>query len=68
MTKTLIDVDDDLLDRVMKLTGATTKKAAVNEALAQAARRGEALGYVDLLHAGVAIELDDAAVIDGAQR
>ena len=39
MTKTLIDVDDDLLDRVMKLTGATTKKAAVNEALAQAARR-----------------------------
>lgn len=68
MTKTLIDVDDDLLDRVMKLTGATTKKAAVNEALAQAARRGEALGYVDLLRAGVAIELDDAAVIDGAQR
>ncbi|MEJ1089677.1 type II toxin-antitoxin system VapB family antitoxin [Microbacterium sp. Mu-80] len=68
MTKTLIDVDDDLLARVMKLTGATTKKAAVNEALAQAARRGEALGYIDLLRAGVAIELDDATVIDGAQR
>lgn len=68
MTKTLIDVDDELLARVMKLTGATTKKAAVNEALAQAARRGEALGYVDLLRGGLAVELDDTDVITGAQR
>lgn len=68
MTKTLIDVDDELLARVMKLTGATTKKAAVNEALAQTARRGEALGYVDLLRGGLAVELDQADVIASAQR
>ncbi|MFP1602776.1 type II toxin-antitoxin system VapB family antitoxin [Microbacterium sp. 2216-1] len=68
MTKTLIDVDDDLLARVMELTGATTKKAAVNEALAQAARRGAALGYIDLLRGGAAIELDRTEVTEGAQR
>ncbi|MGF2949541.1 type II toxin-antitoxin system VapB family antitoxin [Microbacterium alcoholitolerans] len=68
MTKTLIDIDDELLARVMALTGASTKKAAVNEALAQAARRGAALGYVDLLRGGAAIELDRRDVVDGAQR
>lgn len=68
MTKTLIDIDDALLAKAMELTGASTKRAAVNEALAQVVRRGEALGYVDLLQSGVAIDLDDARVIDDAQR
>lgn len=68
MTKTLIDVDDELLEQAMRLTGATTKKAAVNAALAQTVRRGEALGYIDMLRNGVAIELDDADVIADAQR
>lgn len=68
MTKTLIDIDDTLLEQAMRLTGATTKKAAVNAALAQAVRRGEALGYVDLLRSGMAIALDDADVTDDAQR
>ncbi|REJ06218.1 type II toxin-antitoxin system VapB family antitoxin [Microbacterium bovistercoris] len=68
MTKTLIDVDDALLERAMELTGAATKKAAVNEALAQVVRRGEALGYIDLLSTGIVVELDDPDVIDGAQR
>lgn len=68
MTKTIIDVDDELLAQTMRFTGATTKKAAVNEALAQVVRRGEALGYIDMLRSGVAIELDDADVIADAQR
>lgn len=68
MTKTLIDVDDALLEQAMRLTGATTKKAAVNAALAQTVRRGEALGYIDMLRSGVAIELDDADVTADAQR
>ncbi len=68
MTKTLIDVDDALLQRAMELTGAPTKKAAVNEALAQVVRRGDALGYIDLLHSGIAIDLDDPQVRDRAQR
>lgn len=33
MTVTQIDIDDDALDRAMKLSGAKTKKEAVNLAL-----------------------------------
>ena len=33
MTKRLIDIDDDLLEEVRSLTGASTMKAAVNGAL-----------------------------------
>ncbi|MGM7699310.1 type II toxin-antitoxin system VapB family antitoxin [Microbacterium sp. A84] len=68
MTKTIIDIDDVLLEQAMRLTGATTKKAAVNEALAQVVRRGEAMGYIDLLRSGVAIELDNADVTTDSQR
>ena len=68
MTKTLIDIDDVLLERAMELTGASTKKAAVNAALAQVVRRSEALGYIDLIRTGIAIELDSQRVIDRAQR
>lgn len=68
MTKTIIDVDDVLLEKAMHFTGATTKKTAVNEALAQTVRRAEALGYIDMLRSGVAIELDDADVTTDAQR
>lgn len=68
MTKTLIDIDDALLEAAMRLTGSRTKKDAVNEALAQVVRRGAALGYVDLLRAGMAVDLDDRDVTDDAQR
>ncbi|WP_168801571.1 type II toxin-antitoxin system VapB family antitoxin [Glycomyces buryatensis] len=33
MTKTLVDVDDELLADVMAKSGANTKKQAINEAL-----------------------------------
>ncbi|WP_026925375.1 type II toxin-antitoxin system VapB family antitoxin [Glycomyces arizonensis] len=36
MGKTLIDIDDNLLDRAMSATHSTTKKEAVNKALALA--------------------------------
>jgi Arc/MetJ family transcription regulator len=68
MTKTLIDIDDELLEQAMRVTGATTKKAAVNEALAQTVRRSAALEYVDMLRTGVVVELDDPDVIADAQR
>lgn len=68
MTKTLIDIDDAVLQRAMQLTGATTKKAVVNDALVQFVRRADALGYVDMIRSGIAVELDEANVIDGAQR
>ncbi|MGX1933855.1 type II toxin-antitoxin system VapB family antitoxin [Microbacterium resistens] len=68
MTKTLIDVDDALIARAMEVTGATTKKRVVNEALAQVVRRADAIGYVDMIRAGVIVDLDDPQVTDGAQR
>jgi len=33
VSKTLIDIDDDLLDRVRRELGTTSKRATVNEAL-----------------------------------
>jgi Arc/MetJ family transcription regulator len=36
MSKTLIDVDDDLLDQAQAALGARTKKETVNRALAEA--------------------------------
>lgn len=33
MTKTLVDVDDELLAGVIEKSGASTKKQAINEAL-----------------------------------
>jgi len=68
VTKTLIDIDDALLEEAMLVIGSSTKKDTVNEALAQVVRRGAAVGYVDLLRTGIVIELDDPAVTDDAQR
>lgn len=44
--RTNIDIDDELMERAMRATGQTTKKAVVEEALRQAiatARRRQAL-------------------------
>lgn len=37
--RTNIDIDDDLLAEAMRITGLTTKKAAVEEALRQIVRK-----------------------------
>lgn len=41
MTKTLVELDDDLLTAAMRELGTKTKKDTVNEALRFAATRGE---------------------------
>ena len=41
--RTIIDIDDDLLTRVMAATGLTTKKATVEEALRRLVLRRERL-------------------------
>lgn len=38
-TRTNIEIDDELLTRAMEATGATTKKATVEEALRQLVRK-----------------------------
>ncbi|MCG2796279.1 MAG: type II toxin-antitoxin system VapB family antitoxin, partial [Actinomycetia bacterium] len=38
MSKTTVDIDDRLLEEAKKVTGTTTKKDTVNEALRMVAR------------------------------
>jgi Arc/MetJ family transcription regulator len=68
MSKTLIDVDDDLLDEAQAALGARTKKETVNRALAEAvasvARRRE----IERLDDGVYADLGDQAVMERAWR
>lgn len=66
MSKTLIDVDDDLLDQAQAALGAKTKKETVNRALAEAiasvARRRE----IERLDTGYYAGLGDPAVMERA--
>jgi len=63
VTKTLIDVDDDLLLRAQEALGTGTKKETVNLALAEViaavARRRE----IERLDAGVYVDLADSEVM-----
>lgn len=68
MTKTIIDIDDDLMKRAMEATGKGTKKHTVTEALELVVRRSEALKYIELLKGGLASGLDDPELIRDAQR
>lgn len=68
MTKMLIDIDEDLLADLMRLTGAKTKKAAVADALEQARRRHAAREYLEWVRRGGLDGLADAETMGGAQR
>jgi Arc/MetJ family transcription regulator len=46
--RTNIDIDDTLLAEVRRLTGARTKREAVDLALREVVRRGQRLGLLDL--------------------
>ncbi|MBU4173756.1 MAG: type II toxin-antitoxin system VapB family antitoxin [Actinobacteria bacterium] len=57
MSKTTVDIDDKLLEEAKKVTGTTTKKATVNEALRMVARKAklkelasslQGTGFIDL--------------------
>lgn len=53
MTKTLIDVDDELLDRARHILGAGSKKEAVNAALREVVRRDAVVWFLRLAAGGV---------------
>jgi Arc/MetJ family transcription regulator len=53
MTKTLIDVDDDLLEPARHILGAATKKATVNTALREIVRRHAAEAFLGWARDGV---------------
>jgi Arc/MetJ family transcription regulator len=46
--RTNIDIDDELLDKAMRLAGTKTKKSTVEEALRLLVRRHEALRVLEL--------------------
>ena len=68
MAKTLIEIDERLMEEAMAATGQTTKRATVTEALEQVVRKAHALKYLEQVQAGAASELDDPEVVAQAQR
>jgi Arc/MetJ family transcription regulator len=57
MPKTLIDIDDELLDRARQILGTATKVATVNGALREVVRRWAAVEFGELARKGVFDEL-----------
>jgi len=53
MAKTLIDIDDELLERAQHVLGTATKKATVNGALREVVRRWAAAEFGELARSGV---------------
>lgn len=68
MTKTLIDLDDETLERAVQLSGHRTKRAVVAEALESYVRRLELNQYTAFVAGGALEDLGDASVIEDAQR
>lgn len=68
VTKTLIDLDDAVLDRALELSGERTKKAVVRLALEEYVRRREFSLFVDFVDTGALDDLGDPEVIAAAQR
>jgi len=64
--RTNIDIDDGLLSRAMAVTGLTTKKATVEEALRRLVRHHERLDVLADLR-GLGWEGDLAAMRDGRE-
>jgi Arc/MetJ family transcription regulator len=53
MSKTLVDIDDDLLTQAQRILGTATKKATVNAALREVVRRWAAQELSALARSGV---------------
>ncbi len=73
MTKTLVDVDDDLLADVMAQSGAKTKKQAINEALAyysEAQRTGPQTAWKNLrrMAADGTLDLDEVERLSNSHK
>lgn len=68
MTRTLIDADDELLDRARALLGTATKKDTVNAALAQVIALDARRQFLDDARAGALVAAADDSVMDRAWR
>jgi Arc/MetJ family transcription regulator len=68
MTKTVIDIDDELLAEAGKALGTTTKKDTVNKALKEIVRLRAVEQHVESLRNGLYADLLDPEVMKGAWR
>lgn len=68
MTKTLIDVDDELLADAARVLGTQTKKDTVNAALAETVALARRRTHAEFLHGGGLPDLADPEVMAGAWR
>ena len=68
VTKRLVDIDDDLLEEVRSLTGASTMKEAVNGALQHVVDFELRLEHVRRLITQEGIDLTDEQVMRDAWR
>lgn len=68
MTKRLIDIDDDLLERARSATGATTMKETVNAALRHIVESELRLRHVRRLQDLDGMDLADDDIMAGAWR
>ena len=68
MSKTLIDVDEDLLDQAQAALGTRTKKETVNRALAEAVASAARKREIERLDGGVYADLGDSRVTEQAWR
>jgi Arc/MetJ family transcription regulator len=67
MTRTLVDIDEDLLEAAAAELGTSTKVETVNRALAEIAARPRRLEFLETLRTS-ADDLGDPEVMRGAWR
>lgn len=68
MTKTLIDIDDELLGEASTALGTRTKKDTVHSALTEAVAVARRREHLALLRTGGLPDLSDPEVMEGAWR
>jgi Arc/MetJ family transcription regulator len=68
MTKTLIDIDDEALDRAQRVLHTTTKKDTVNQALATVAALSARRRDLERFAADAHADLRDVEVMSSAWR
>jgi Arc/MetJ family transcription regulator len=68
VSKTLIDIDNDLLIRSQQILGTTTKKDTVNGALREVVRRNAAEELIAMGHAGAYDDVLDPESTERAWR
>ncbi|MEO3749349.1 type II toxin-antitoxin system VapB family antitoxin [Streptomyces sp. B6B3] len=68
MSRTVIDLDDALIEEAAAILGTTTKRATVNGALEEFVAAARRRRFLDLLDDGVFDDLADADVMARAWR